>query len=580
MDELDEADERRALVLPSPATFKRGSSSSSSGSQSRWAFVTVLVLLLLLFIASAALNVVLLLGSVHHSGDAGQLNSAVRSGATTAVAVPIQTDPVPLPFLTAGLSIAVSTGRVYDYPLPVPSSWDITVTLLNERLLVPLVSFVHGGVWQVLLYSEDRGQHILRVRVTERQSTAASEPPDCLKASSMTSAVLDEWKAQSAWLRRVLKLCATWRKEYVGPDKSTANSSTMPLLALERNATWDVTVTVTQPVGPAVPPPHPHRHALAAYLAEHGGVESETSFGRWVKQLIPANTSERERLLATPTVKVCPRLSGSKHRNEGCYSEQSGYEWQWLPFGFSLRQEWLLDSDRMLACAARSRLHIQGDSLASATSSAMQCVLQTAGLGTGDFDDVRLNTLRPVQGSLGQLLPLQFFTGSIPAHWPLPSFTDYQQLQPDNPVPPFPQPFNVTAVNAGGRTYHVKVWQIAAWPVCYSNSSTWRSGLELMAQYALQDKARPVFVLGTSVFANVSRPGLQRSVRWMTPRRLRLWVSTVRDVMRSHGVQLVDLYTPSVARLDHRPDTVHFCPQVMLELAHIMWREICTYVSP
>ena len=503
----------------------------------------------------------------YHFHASRPLDLASTSAASAAAPSLPLADAGTLPVIADNSSIELPSHTVREYVLPVPGSWDVIVSMSGGGLQLPLVSYVAGGEWRVLLYSEDSGEFRLRVRLIERQPEASfEEPADCVKAASARTKELAQWSRHSDWLVRTRAACPGWTQSSFRRDVFN-HSERLPLVVGRRQINaLSASVLVS---ALASPPPRPasHTHLLAEYLAANrGGVESETSYGRWARQ--PTSAHPLGSLAFTATIADCPVMHA---HDDTCEDRIERWTWKWLPFGYTSRAEWLLKPSELLQCAARQRVFVQGDSLARDTANAMNCVVQT--WGAKQANDSGLEHLMPHNSALGKLLPLMFFTGAVPPDY-TPSLAEYQYLQPAHPITErlSSGPYDTSSAN---MSFQSKAWLLGAWPVSFTNSALWRGGLERMAAYMLQSPGRPVFVLPPGVQNFVARGDSSRDALWQTSRRMRAWIDVARSVMRAHAIQLVDLYTPSLGRRDERVDSVHYCPFVMQELAHIMWKEIC-----
>lgn len=154
-----------------------------------------------------------------------------------------------------------------------------------------------------------------------------------------------------------------------------------------------------------------------------------------------------------PHVQTCPFVF-ERHAVSANCSARPGHL-HYLPLFAQNRTDWLMPRDRMLRCIREERFKIVGDSLAGLFSSGLGCTcLVYGGRCKWEVMDDR--------GQKGQAFPLHYFAS----------------LEPPEGSEPTRDLFEFLAKAEWGAG--VELWQLGAWPVAYTNSTTWNRGFELL----------------------------------------------------------------------------------------------------
>jgi len=537
---------------------------------------------------------------------------------------------IPLRLLSGGVSpsqlypVHLRLGVVYEFSLPralLPASSDIVASLVRNDGLrrIPVVSEVaaNDGEWRLLLYSEEAGTYRLSIDETEGAPTPQlQEPPPCTVLPGVSPSGAARLAALFTWFQHLREHCNNSAASIAAA--TALGAPTLPHLTVTTRSEKFFGVVEFQEVSSSMSGgTREQRTSLYQFLAARwrsaASVGNALTLGRWVS--VPSRSSAVAGAAAAVAAPELPGVSRSsanaflrdsptwsdceevysdyaEKSRSVCEARVQNRTWQWLPWGSRRRDEWIMQSADMRQCTQRWRGHIQmhGDSLGFQLRRGMICALHTLAFGHPQQHEQQRAESRAA--FVSELHPaivheppmvLRFF---LPDGFPYGQFLthdDYLQLMPEHVAvsPASSQPALSALGNqssgAAASADEMRIWLIGMWPVSYSNASAWHDGLVRLHHHMLQQGGRHLFVLVGSVRTLDIRGGHETSVRWQTPRRVRLWHDIARAVFAdSPVVELLDWWRMSQTRDDERVDNCHSCPFVYYELAQIVWKHICS----
>lgn len=307
-------------------------------------------------------------------------------------------------------------------------------------------------------------------------------------------------------------------------------------------------------------------------------ISSSLGVGAWQRFPLdrwPANAPQPEAAVSGSRPRIytparCPSRFPESYWNEGCANDtvlhSQGGVLRFVPDGASSYADYSLSNDELRLCFVpdrvaatnpprRNRVKIVGDSVASHTYGALQCMFDQAQLQESDhlkFASLQYESLS--MAGVGNLPPLTVDYWTKLLAWEYNDATRMAHSMPD-----------VVVFNSG------------LWPVSWGTASGYEKGLRaalLLVQDLLRNLQADTKLVWRETTA-VTPMGPGGDPVYQTNPRVELFNSIANRITDDLGIVRIPAYEMTASRRDAARDNAHICPPVQGDMAELLVYSLC-----